>query len=509
MNAAAPLIAANPRIAQWIDLSAAGVVRAFTGRVELGQGVTLALTGAVAAALSVDPARVRLLAGDTRSCPDEGYTAGSRSIEAGGVALRGAARAARALLLDRARALLQNPDGALTVDDGAVLLNGAATGLDLWRLAAESPFDGPIGDPDLAPGPVPDLAPLAAAGLRARIRGGGFIHDLALPRMRHARLLSPPFPAARLLAANDAAIAALPGVLSVVRDGAFLAVVAADEWAAVRAADRAARHVRWSAPEKTPDPADPADLLAAHAGPEETMIARGEAPDGGRVVSVEAARPFLAHASLGPCCAVAEWDGARLTVRSHTQGPHALRAALAAALALDEAAVDVVHVPGAGCYGHNGADDVAFDAALIARACPGAPVRLLWSRAEELSRGPLAAAMRTRATATLDAGGRIAAVALDILSAPHQQRPGPGKPNFAAGPMLARPVPHAPAVEPPPAGGGGADRNADPLYALPAVTVRRRIATALPVRTSALRSLGAYLNVVAIAGLMDAVADTT
>jgi nicotinate dehydrogenase subunit B len=512
MNAAAPLIAANPRIAQWIGLSEPGVVRAFTGRVELGQGTTLALTGAVAAALSVDPARVRLVAGDTRACPDEGYTAGSRSIEAGGVALRGAARAARALLLDRARALLQNPAGALTVDDGAVLLDGAATGLDLWRLAAEGPFDGPIGDPDPgpdpAPGPVPDLGPLAAAGLRARIRGGGFIHDLALPRMRHARLLSPPFPAARLLGADDAAIAALPGVLSVVRDGAFLAVVATDEWAAVRAADRAARHVRWSAPENASERApDPADLLQAHAGPEETMIARGAAPDGGRVVSVEAARPFLAHASLGPCCAVAEWDGARLTVRSHTQGPHALRAALAAALALDEAAVDVVHVPGAGCYGHNGADDVAFDAALIARACPGAPVRLLWSRAEEFSRGPLAAAMRTRATATLDAGGRIAAVALDILSAPHQQRPGPGKLNFAAGPMLARPVPHAPAVEPPPAGGGGADRNADPLYALPAVTVRRRIATAIPVRTSALRSLGAYLNVVAIEGLMDAVAD--
>lgn len=515
MNAAAALIASNPRIAQWIDLSQPGVVRAFTGRVELGQGTTLALTGAVAAALSVDPSRVRLVAGDTRACPDEGYTAGSRSIEAGGVALRRAAQSARAMLLDRARALLQHPDGALTVADGAVLLDGAATGLDLWRLVAEAPFDDPVGDGAAEPDPTPDLAPVAAAALRARIRGGGFIHDVSLPGMRHARLVSPPYPGARLLTFDDAAIAALAGVETVVRDGTFLAIVATDEWAAVRAADGAARHLRWSTPApaaSAPAASDPAatlGLLDAHAGPEETMIARSASPGEGETVTVEASRPFLAHASLGPCCAVAEWDGARLTIRSHTQGPHALRAALAAALTLDEAAIDVIHVPGSGCYGHNGADDVAFDAALIARARPGAPVRLLWSRAEEMSRGPLAAAMRTRAKATLSADGRIAAVALDILSAPHQQRPGPGKPNFAAGPMLAKPVAHAPAVEPPPTAGGGADRNADPLYAIPAVIVRRRVAATIPVRTSALRSLGAFVNVIAIETLMDAVAETT
>ncbi len=502
MTAATPLPAARPEIARWLDLGAPGIVRVFTGRVELGQGTTLALTGAVSAALCVDPARVRMVAGDTRCCPDEGYTAGSRSIETSGVALRRAAQSARALLLDRARALLQRPDGALTLEDGAVMLDGVATGLTLWTLAADGPLDGPIGE-SANTDPRADLGQVAAAALRARIRGGGFIHDLILPGMRHARLLSPPAPGARLLEVDLTALRGLPGVLSVVRDGDFLALVAADEWGAVRAADRAARHLRWSAGRSAPG----ADLVAAAPAPEETVIARGQAPATGRTVAVEASRPFLAHASLGPCCAVAEWNGARLAVRAHTQGPHALRAALALALDVETTAVDVIHAPGSGCYGHNGADDVAFDAALIARACPGAPVRLLWSRAEELSRGPFGAAMRTRATATLSADGRIAAMALDILSAHHQHRPGPGKPNFAAGPMLARPIPHAPAVEPPLSAGGGADRNADPLYAIPAVTVRRRMASATSVRSSAIRSLGAYVNVVAIETLMDEAAE--
>ncbi|WP_163269489.1 molybdopterin cofactor-binding domain-containing protein [Chelativorans alearense] len=251
----------------------------------------------------------------------------------------------------------------------------------------------------------------------------------------------------------------------------------------------------------------PEDLLAS-AIELETMVETGDPTKAGnRKVAAEFSRPFLAHALIGTCCALALWQDGTLTVWNHAQGPYQLRAGLAQALNLDETAIEVIHKPAAGCYGHNGADDVAFEAALLARACSGRPVRLAWRRVDELTRGALAPAMTSWAEVTLSEDGEIAAMSLDILSAPHQRRSGPGKPNFASGPLLADAVALAPATEPLPANGGGADRNAVQLYRTGALKVTRRIAYDVPLRTSAMRALGAYANIAAIELAMEAAAD--
>ena len=504
------VLAGHPLISQWVDLSAPGRLRVRSGRVELGQGVSLALRAIAADALSLPLDRVELVAGDTRECPNELYTAGSMSIEVGGVSLRAACLAARARLLERARELLQSPDAALDVAEGAILRDGAETGLDWWRLAAETPLDTPVLDaldpaemhPRAAPSPA--LAAEAGRAIRARLGGGAYIHDLVLPGMIHARVLHLPHPRASLAELDAGPLETLPGVIALHRDGSFAAILAEEEAQAMAAVERADRAARWDIPDEgAPD----ATALLADADPPETMVEAGQPDAQGDAITVRAARPFLAHASIGTACALALWEGERLTVWSHAQGPHPLRAALALALGLDPEAVDVIHVPGAGCYGHNGADDVAFEAALLARAHPGRPVRLAWRRPDELTRGPLAPAMTTEATLRLAPDGTIAAMSLDILSAPHQRRPGPGKPNFAAGPLLADPVQPAPPTEPPPENGGGADRNAVPLYRLGGLRVTRRLATRCPVRTSAMRALGATINVTAIELAIDAAAD--
>jgi CO/xanthine dehydrogenase Mo-binding subunit len=205
---------------------------------------------------------------------------------------------------------------------------------------------------------------------------------------------------------------------------------------------------------------------------------------------------------------VALWDGDAVTVWSHTQGPYNLRADLAKALGLAESAITVVHAEGAGCYGHNGADDVALDAALCARAMPGVPVRALWSRAEELGHGPLSPAMLVRVEASTGPDGAITHWASHIRSNGHSGRPGRGAvATLLAAPWLEGGKPMPSAINPPLAGGGGAQRNAVPVYAFPNLHVGLTRITEMPVRASALRGLGALINVWSIESVMDELAE--
>ena len=492
----------HPRLEQWLDLGTRGVVIARSGRVELGQQIDLAARRVVAAELGLDIGRVRLVQGDTRLSPDENYTAGSLSVQLGVLSLCAAARSLRALLLAEAARRLS---GALDLQDGRVLCDGADSRLTIWDLAIDTAR--PVTEAPAAPADPAEprrFAREAGARLQARMTGGAFIHDIVLPGMVHARVLALPHPRARLAGIDREAVLALDGVLDLYVDGSFAAVIAHTEARAMAAVARADALARWEIPTDGPQTAD--DLLAM-ADPEEILIEGAAQAAGNRRVAVSFAKGALAHASIGTCCALALWQDGRLTVHSHAQGAHQLRAGLAGALGLEESAIDVIHAPGAGCYGHNGADDVAFEAALLALVRPGVPVRLAWRREDELTRASLGPPMRSRAVIALAPDGSVAAMVLDVTSAPHQRRPGPGKPNFASGPLLAVPVPLSPATEPPASNGGGADRNGVPLYRTGALTLRRRVASGIPLRTSAMRALGAFANVAAIELAMEAAAE--
>jgi CO/xanthine dehydrogenase Mo-binding subunit len=226
-----------------------------------------------------------------------------------------------------------------------------------------------------------------------------------------------------------------------------------------------------------------------------------------RTLTAEFTRPFLAHASVAPSCAVARWDGAAVTVWCHSQGIFLLRAAIAAGLGLKDGQVTVHYVQGAGVYGQNGADDVALDAVLLARAVPGRAVRVQWTRADEMCWSPLGPAMLARLSAGLDAAGRVVSWRQDVWSNGFMGRPGMGgDPRLLALTHLAggRPMPPAPDLQP--ANSMGASRNAVPGYDIPGMQVTRHRLLDMPVRTSSLRSLGAHLNVFAIESFMDELA---
>jgi CO/xanthine dehydrogenase Mo-binding subunit len=505
-----PSLAANPRLDGWLDFSARGLVTVRPGKVEYGQGVWTALAQIAAEELDVRLDQIRIAPVSTATSPDEGVTSGSRSIEDSGGALHWVCAQARAALLAAAAARLETAPATLSVRGGEVRTAAGGTGLSYWsvpgrpgRAAAPGAAAKPPARWSVAGRSVPRI------DLPDKVTGRPrFVHDLVLPGMLFGRVVRPPAVDASLVEVPD--LGHPPGTAAQVRSGNFLAVIAETDRAAVAAAARLARAARWTVRDSLPDERDLKGFLLAAPAQAQPVVQRRDRAAAGRVtrrLAAEFSRPFIAHASVAPSCAVARWDGDAVTVWSHSQGIFALRGALAAGLGLDPARVTVHHVEGAGVYGHNAADDAAADAVLLAREVPGRPVRVLWSRADELGWGPVGPAMLARLSAGLDAAGRIQVWRQDVWSNGFIGRPGTGgEPRLLALSHLAGAAPIPPALDGPPSGAMGATRNAVPGYDIPDLGVTRHRLLAMPIRTSSLRSLGAFLNVFAIESFMDELA---
>jgi CO/xanthine dehydrogenase Mo-binding subunit len=499
----------NRALDRWLSINADGTVTVRPGKVEIGQGILTALVQIVAEELDVAPSRIRLVGAATTSSPDEGITSGSRSIQESGIALRFAAAEAREILLQRAAVKLGVSVEQLTVSDGTVI-SRAGGSVSYWDLTGENLL-GREATAEAPPKMAADYVLIGRALQRidipAKVMGAPvYVHDLALPGMVHARVVRPPGAGMQLIGGEFAEVESMPGVVAVVCDGSFLAVVAAREEEAIRASRRLARVSQWRGGGALPA-SDPRYLLECETE-DEVISEKGEgaAPTQSQTLSAEYSRPHIAHASLGPSCAVAEYKDGRYTIWTHSQGIFPLRRDLSAALGVAEDVIEIAHMEGAGCYGHNGADDVACDAALIARAVPERPVRVQWTREDEFGWEPYGSPMVVRMQGALDGEGRIASWTHELWSHGHSTRPG-GKVGVTllGAWHLAKPVAAARPGNPP-LPGGGSHRNAIPLYDFPRQRVVNHLARSAPLRTSAMRSLGAHANVFAIESFMDELA---
>jgi CO/xanthine dehydrogenase Mo-binding subunit len=503
-------LAGTPMLDAWLSINADGTVTVFTGKVELGQGAVTALAQIAAEELDVAFSEVRMVSGDTATTPDEGFTAGSQSIEYSGTALRLAGAEARTILLARAAEQFSIPAEQLTTQDGRVKAPDgrsasygelAARGM-LHREASATVKPKPAAEHMIVGRPIGRL------DIPAKVTGGAsYVQDMRLPGMLHGRVVRPPRYGAHLASIDEAAVQHLPGVVAVVRDGSFLGVVAEREEQAIRAREALAKSARWEAGEDLPDPAGINEFLRALPSEAAVVSEKPGAPAAAaKTIEATYTRPYLAHASIGPSCALAEFKDGAYEVWSHTQGVFPLRRDLAKTLKVAESAIRVSHAQGSGCYGHNGADDVALDAALLARAVPGRPVRVQWMRDDEFAWEPYGAAMTASARAGLSADGHVVDWQFEVWSNTHSTRPGePDGDNLLASWHLADPdKPARPKNIPQPAGGG--DRNAVPLYDFPVQKIVNHLIPAMPIRVSALRTLGAYANVFALESFMDELA---
>jgi CO/xanthine dehydrogenase Mo-binding subunit len=377
----------------WIVVGNDGIVTAYTGKCELGQGLETAQVQLVAEELSLPMARVRLVMCDTSITPDQGTTSGSQSHPANfnhaNLAL--AAATAREALIDLAAARLRVPRTDLTTADGFVSVRADRSRRVAYaELIGGRTFNVPL-NPAVkrkahgqwtvlgTPAPIVDLPALVTGRVE-------FVHNVRVPGMLHGRVVRPPGVNATLVSVDESSVAGMPGVVRIVRRGDFLGVVAEKPWQAVQAAEKL--RASWKDGEPLPAhatfyehlrKAESRDAFVVNSGDVDAQFARTK-----RVVKATYLHPYQMHGAMGTSCAVADVQKDRATVWSSTQAAYALRSTLATMLGLAADRVRVVWTRGSGCYGINGADTVSYDAALLSQAA-GRPVRVQLSRQDEMA----------------------------------------------------------------------------------------------------------------------------
>jgi CO/xanthine dehydrogenase Mo-binding subunit len=500
-----------PTIDAWLRVLDDGKVQILTGKMELGQGIRTAIAQVAAEELNLKMENVVVILAETGRTPNEGYTAGSGSIEGSAMSVRYAAAYAKQRLLALAAAELQVSVGQLQTASGTVQTKDGTHKLTFLEILKGRELKDEIHMP-VALKPRNNYYLVGKAISRADIgrmvRGEPvYVQDLRFPGMVHARTIRPPVYGAKLIEIDQEAVKRkVPGLLKIVVNGSFLGVIAKDEYPAIQAQTFVIDHAQWSYPPSFPETAtkDLAAYLKALPVKTTEVAKRGNitaSSDGNASLKASYFKPYIMHGSIGPSCAVARYEKGMLDVWTHSQGVYPLRDTLGKMLDLPVEKIHVKGVPGSGCYGHNGADDAAADAALLAMAYPGTPIRLQWSRDEENAWEPYGSAMMMDVEARLDPSGRISHWWYNLRSDSHGARPGGDPGNLIPAQYLAHPFHKK-------AGGfsGGAHRNAEPYYSIPNLQVNAHIFEG-PLRTSSLRSLGAYANIFAMESFMDELAE--
>jgi CO/xanthine dehydrogenase Mo-binding subunit len=502
-------LAKAPHLDSWIRIDADGSITVFTGKVELGQGFKTAFQQIAAEELDVPFASLKVVTADTQRTANEGYTSGSHSMQDSGTAIQNAAAQVRELLIAEAAKRFELPaenlraeNGAILAPDGRRIGYGQLVAADMLHVEAQP--SSKLKDP--ATFKVMGQ-PVRRVDIPAKVTGGAaYVQDMRLPGMVHARTVRPPSYGAQLVDCDPSVVEKMPGVVKVVRDGNFLAVVARKEFLAIKAMDALAAAAKWKETANLPKQDDLASVLTKLPSQDSTIFERSDPAAVGRnTIEVSYTRPYQSHGSIGPSCAVAQFTDGAMTVWTHTQGVYPDRAGIAQMLQMPPSSIRLIHVEGSGCYGHNGADDAAADAALIARAMPGVPVRVQWMREQEHAWEPYGPAMVTKLKASLDEGGKIADWNFEVWSNTHSMRPG-GAGCMLAAQHMAQAI-AVPAAKPIPLPEGGGDRNAIPIYTFPNAHVVHHFIPEMPLRISAMRALGAYHNVFSIESFMDELAD--
>lgn len=493
----------TPEINAWIEILADGRIRIFSGKVELGQGIRTAIRQVAADELFQRMDQIDVKLAETGITPNEGYTAGSGSIMNSAIAVRHAAATARERLLQMASDQLSVSIDKLKVVEGGIETEDAK--LTFYELLEGKQLFGEV----TMPVKLADKSAYRYVGKRVirddtdlLIRGEAtFIHDLRFPNMLHARVLRPQNYQSKLLSFDEEKVQR-EGLLNIVRNGQFLAVITETEYEAEMALRALAQHSQWSAPDIFPEQAKLKIHLKEIADAPKTVKENGDISAVKPAKSIKAiySKPYTMHASLGPACAIAQYDGKILHVWTHSQGIYPLRRALADMLQMEEAQIHMISSPGAGCFGHTVADDAAADAALLALEMPGKHIRVRWSREDENSWEPYGSAMIMEIEAGLDASGKIISWKGDIWSDSHSTRPN----NDGATVLTTRYIDNPRNMTSRGYLGGG-HRNGDPYYDFPNMQINAHFFEG-PLRVSSLRSLGAFANIFAIESCMDELA---
>jgi nicotinate dehydrogenase subunit B len=501
----------HPTLSSWITINQDGTVTLKIGKVELGQGTVTSAAQICADELYIDMEQLEVISGDTWISPDEGTTAGSNSAPNCFPAVQHASAEVRQILLTMAAEGLGAPADELTIENGTISApdGGQTTYADLVtgnELEVEATGTAPLM-------PASDYRyighKVGRLDLPNKIAGHqAYVQDVRADGMVHGKIVRPPTYNATLESVDTSVAEDMPGVLAVVRDGSFLGVVAERDGQAAAAANALTQSASWNVISDLPGSDNIFDWLQAEAT-ETTEHVNTGTPSGGGAKMHEATyyRPYNMHGSIGTSAAVATLgDDGVMTIQNASQSVFGTGKAIAAMLGMDPAKVHMQHTDGSGCYGHNMADDAAADAALLARAVPGRPVRMQYTRSQEHKWEPYGSAMVMHVQANLDEEGNVLDWLYENWSTTHSTRPSGGDPaRLLSARYLESPFELG-------GGGGpssitsGSARNAEAKYVFPHQKVTTHHTPKMPLRVSATRGLGAFPNVFAVESFIDELA---
>jgi nicotinate dehydrogenase subunit B len=485
----------------FLAIDAQGAVTAYSGKVDLGTGVRTAMTQIVAEELDVPMARVTVIQGDTALTPDQGPSYGSLSIQNGGMQLRQAAATARRALLQQAAQSLDAKPDDLVVEDGTIKSQSNGKSVSYGELIGGRNFslkldkDAPLKEPKRYRVVGTSVARL---DIPDKVTGRfTFAQDFRLPDMLHGRVVRPPAIGATLESVDESSVKDIPGVKKVVREGNFLGVVADSEWVAITAMRQL--KATWSSWEGLPEQQKLWEHVRATSVVKDDVTsnvgdAAGALGQGAKRLKASYDFAIHTHGSIGPSCAVVEIKDGKLTCWTPSQATHNLRKQLAEMLGMPVEDVRAIYIDGSGCYGRNGHEDAAGDAALLARAV-GRPVRVQWMREDEHGWDPKGPPTLVDLEAALDARGDVMAWSSEFLI----PLGGVGNVKLVAAELAG--LPHETAMAP----GSIINDTAIPYDFANVKTVGRRLADT-PFRPSWIRTPGRLQNTFANESFIDELA---
>lgn len=446
----------------WIAIAADGMVTAYTGKAELGQGQWTVQAQLVAEELCVPFSRVKVIACDTAMCPDQGLTSGSQSTltNFNHKNLAQAAASAREALVRLASKQLEVPADQLIAKDGIVSAKGdPAKKLDYGQLIEGKKFEIKV-DPKAKRKPATEWTvlgkPVQRTDLPAVVTGQmEYVHNVRLPGMLHGRVVRPPAFGATVVGVDESSVQGMPGMVKVVVKKNFVGVVAEKPWQAIQAAEKL--KVTWTPGTGLPSQATYYDHLRKQQPTQDVLLVNSKDVDeklnqGATLVKATYHYPNQMHGSMGTSCAVADVQDGKATLYSSTQAVWPMRRTSSIVMGLKPEDVHVIFRRGSGCYGINGADTVTYDAALLSQAV-GKPVRVQLMRKDEMAWENFGFAFVMDERATLDASGNIAAWDYESWSADLGGRPGVSPGNVITGSLAGFPMtafqPKTPAAEDP------------------------------------------------------------
>ena len=414
------------QLSSYIAVNADGTVSAFFGKMDMGHGITVAISQMVAEELDVPFKAVKLYLADTASSVHQGGASGSTGIQLGGKQMRMAAAEARRVLVEMAAQKLSLPADQLTVVDGVVqaksdpakkasyaeLIGGRYFNVQLdWNKQYGNTLYAPGKAQPKKPSEYKIVGkPIKREDVAPKVFAQeNFVTDVKVPGMVHARMIRPPVAGSVPVKVDERSIADIATAKVVWKD-AFLAVVADKEWDAIQAMRNL--KVEWSQVKPPFPPQASLFDVIRKSNVRKRVVEKnvGDVDDAFktavRVIEAEYEWPFQSHAPMGPACALVEIKDGSVTCWSGTQKSHFVQAGIAAILEVPLAKVRVIWATGPGSYGRNDADDCAMDAAVLAKLV-GRPVRLQGMREQGTGWDPKGPASIHRARLALDASGKI------------------------------------------------------------------------------------------------------